>query len=119
MTGDKNYKQGEQPISALRYLLAKNEKFDRVLVQQFIKYIGVHPVGSLVKLSNETLAIVTQGNRRDPLKPKVVAFYSIKYNHTMTSKKHCLLKEDISIVASVRPEDYKINLSKMIREVIG
>jgi len=119
MTGDKHHKQGEQPINALRYLLAKNDKFDRVLVQQFIKFIGVHPVGSLVKLSNETLAIITEGNRNDPLKPKVVAFYNTKYNRSMTSKKHCLVKESISILASIRAEDYKINISRIIREVIG
>ncbi len=119
MTGDKYYKQGEQPINALRYLLAKNEKFDRVLVQQFIKFIGVHPVGSLVKLSNDLLAIVTQGNRRDPLKPKVTAFYNTKHSRNITSKEICLIKEPISIIASARAEDYKINLSKVIREIIG
>ena len=37
----------------IKYSLTNNKKFDRGLVQQFIKYLGIHPVGSLVKLSDE------------------------------------------------------------------
>jgi len=119
MTGNKRYKQGEQPINALRYLISKSEQFDRSLVQQFIKYIGVHPVGSLVKLSNETLAVITKGNRDNPLNPKVIAFYNIKLDRKTTSVEHILDKEALSISAAAKPEDYKINISKMIREIIA
>ncbi|XPF94038.1 HD-GYP domain-containing protein [Colwellia sp. RE-S-Sl-9] len=119
MTGNKHHKQGEQPINALRYLMSKNEQFDRTLVQQFIKYIGVHPVGSVVKLSNETLAVIIKGNREAPLEPTVIAFYSTKYERSITSKEYFLDKEAITISAAAKPEDYKINISKVIREVIG
>lgn len=119
MTGNKHHKQGEQPINALRYLISKSEQFDRSLVQQFIKYIGVHPVGSLVKLSNETLAIITKGNRENPLNPTVIAFYNIKLDKKTTSVEHVLDKEALTISAAAKPEDYKINISKMIREIIA
>lgn len=119
MTGNKHHKQGEQPINALRYLMSKNEKFDRTLVQQFIKYIGVHPAGSVVKLSNDTLAVITEGNRDEPLKPTAIAFYNTKHERNMNSKEHILHKEALTITAAVRPEDYKINISKIIREVIA
>lgn len=119
MTGNKHHKRGEQPINALRYLISKNEEFDRTLVQQFIKYIGVHPVGSVVKLSNETLAVIIKGNREAPLEPTVIAFYSTKYERSITSKEYFLDKEAITISAAAKPEDYKINISKVIREVIG
>ncbi|WP_077338213.1 HD-GYP domain-containing protein [Pseudocolwellia agarivorans] len=119
MTGSKYYKQGVQPINALRYLMSKNEQFDRVLVQQFIKYMGVHPVGSVVKLSNETLAVIVKGNRKSPLQPSVIAFYNTKHKRNMTSKEYFLENESLSIQASAKAEDYKINISKVIREVIG
>ena len=119
MTGNKGYRKAEQPINALRYLLTNKEKFDRSLVQQFIKYIGVHPVGSVVKLSNETLAVVTQGNREDPLNPVAIAFYNIKNQRNITSREHFLDKEALTISAAARPEDYKINIAKVIREIIG
>lgn len=119
MTANKHYKKGEQPINALRYLISKNELFDRSLVQQFIKYIGVHPVGSLVKLSNETLAIVTEGNRNDPLNPTAIAFYNTKLDKNITSKKHILDEEALTISTAARPEDYQINIGKVIREIIA
>ncbi len=119
MTGDRTYKKGDQPINVLRYLMANNKKFDRVLVQQFIKYIGVHPVGSLVKLSDEKLAIVVHGNRDEPVKPKIKVFYTLKHQRYITSKECDLSKVDTKILACVRPEDYRINLPKIIRDVIG
>lgn len=119
MTGDKHHKKGEQPINALRYLISKSDQFDRSLVQQFIKYIGVHPVGSVVKLSNETLAVITKGNRENPLNPTVISFYNTRSEKRMTSTEHILDKEVLTISAAARPEDYNINISKMIREIIA
>jgi HD-GYP domain-containing protein (c-di-GMP phosphodiesterase class II) len=119
MTADRTYKKGDQPINVLRYLMANNKKFDRALVQQFIKYLGVHPVGSLVKLSDEKLAIVVHGNRNEPVKPKIKIFYNIKHQRYITSKECDLAKVDTKILASVRPEDYDVNLPKVIRQIIG
>ncbi|MEW6982256.1 HD-GYP domain-containing protein [Colwelliaceae bacterium 6471] len=119
MTGDKPYKAGEQPVNAFRYLMAKNNLFDRALVQQFIKYLGIHPVGSLVKLSDEKLAIVIKGNRDDPMKPLVKVFYNLKHTRYITSVNCDLAKDEkTTIVSPVRPDDYKINIARMIREII-
>jgi len=119
MTGDKIHKKGVQPIIALRHLLGKSEKFDQELVQKFIKYVGVHPVGSLIELSNEKLAVVVEGNRAEPLKPKVQIFYSLKLQQYINPK-HCdLVSEPASIVASIRAEDHNINSSKVIRDIIS
>ncbi len=117
MTADKAYKKGVQPMVAMRYLLSNKEKFDAELVQQFIKFLGVHPVGSLVELSNQKLAIVTEGNRDNPLKPTIKIIYSKKLNALVTPK-HCELKtSDINIVAPVRGDDFQINLPKLIRQL--
>jgi len=118
MTGDKSHKQGELPQSVMRYLLKEKNKFDPELVQQFIKYLGIHPVGSLVKLSNEKLAVVIEGNRTNPLKPIVKVIYSLKLNHYTKPKNHDLTEEDFGIVTSVHPDDYQINLNKVIREIV-
>jgi len=119
MTGHKYYKQGIEPISALRYLITHNQKFDRTLVQQFIRYIGVHPVGSVVKLSNNKLAVITQGNRSKPLQPTAMVFYDTKHERSTTFKEYCLAKENIQISAAVKPEDYNINLSQVIKSLVA
>ena len=117
-TGDKPHKQGEQPLVALRYLMSKKHLFDQELVQKFIKYLGVHPVGTIVKLNNDRLAIVMQGNRTNPIKPIVKIFYNLTHNRYITAVNCDLNVEDCKIVAAVLPQDYNINLNKIIREVI-
>jgi len=118
MTGDRPYKKGEHPLKIFRFLLSKKEKFDQSLVQQFIKYMGVHPVGSLVKMSNEKLAIVIEGNRTEPLKPKVKVVYNLKSERMLNGTDFDLRHEDVSIEGLVNPEDYGINLAKVIRDLV-
>ena len=119
MTGDKMHKKGVQPIIALRHLLGKSEQFDQELVQKFIKYVGVHPVGSLIELSNEKLAVVVEGNRAEPLKPKVKIFYSLKLQQYINPKSCDLVSDPASIVSSIRADDHNINSSKVIRDIIS
>lgn len=117
ITGDKSYKKGIPPIAAMRHLMSEKDKLDQNLVQQFIKFAGVYPVGSLVKLSNDKLAIITECNRDDPLKPILKVIYSTKLNSLITPKTYNLVNEEFTIASAVREEDYKLNLSKIIRDM--
>jgi len=119
MTADKVYKQSQQPIGALRFLLGQKEKFDQSLVQQFIKYLGVHPVGSLVQLSDDKLAVIVEGNRSEPLKPKVKVFYSLKLQQYVKAKDCDLANSPLTIITSVRAEDFNINSAKVIRDIVS
>ena len=118
MTGDKTYQKSQQPINALRYLLGNKDKFDQNLVQQFIKYLGVHPVGSLVQLSDDKLAVIVEGNRSEPLKPKVKIFYSLKLQQYVKATDCDLTTSLVTIIASVRAEDFNINSAKVIRDTV-
>ena len=119
ITGDKPYRKGELPQVAFRYLLKNTTKFDIELVQQFIKFLGIHPVGSLVKLSNEKLGLVIATNRINPLKPKIKVIYNLATNRYIKAVELDLQDESIRIIAAVQARDYEINLSKMIKEIIS
>lgn len=121
MTADRCYRKGMPPNQALKILLKCSEtELDRALVTKFIKYIGVHPVGSLVKLDSEKISLVTEHNEDAPLSPKVKTFFSLRSNHFVAPKdvnladKHCREK----IAAAVRAEDLKINYKKFFAEQI-
>ncbi|TMP00926.1 phosphodiesterase [Pseudoalteromonas sp. S3260] len=118
LTADRPHQEGDEPINALRYLLANKQLFDAELVQLFIKCLGVHPVGTIVKLTNERLALVLEGNHSNPIKPKVKLFYNAKHNHHVTAKDIdlSLNNNEIKIQASVKPADYKINLPRLLKE---
>ena len=118
MTADRPGQEGDEPINVLRYLLANKKMFDSELVQHFIKCLGVHPVGTIVKLTNERLALVLEGNNNNPIKPKVKLFYNAKHNHHITPKDIDLSdkSQELKILASVKPLDYQINLSRLLKE---
>lgn len=119
MTGDRSYKKGVEPIKALRYLMSNNELFDQELVQKFIKYLGVHPVGSLVNLNNDKIAVVLEGNRKEPLKPLVKVFYSIKLKHYITPKTIDLRENTAIISGSIKPEEHDINMTKLLKDILN
>ncbi|MFC3033186.1 HD-GYP domain-containing protein [Pseudoalteromonas fenneropenaei] len=118
ITADRPHAQGNEPVHALRYLLTSKDLFDTELVQRFIKCMGVHPVGTIVKLTNERLALVLEGNRLHPTSPKVRVFYNTKHSHHITAKELDLSsnEHDIKIVAAVKPLDYQINLSRLLKD---
>ncbi|ESP93624.1 HD-GYP domain-containing protein [Pseudoalteromonas luteoviolacea] len=106
-----------EPVHALRFLLSNKSQFDAVLVQKFIKCIGIHPVGTIVKLTNERLGLVMAGNDILPTSPVVRVFYNVKHMHQVTLKDLDLsARDDVKIVANVKPLDYQINLSRLLQE---
>jgi putative nucleotidyltransferase with HDIG domain len=77
ITADRCYKVGMSSKKALQILMQDApEKYDEGLVKQFVQCIGIFPVGSLVKLNNEKIAMVLKQNPVHATKPQV--FYSIR-----------------------------------------
>ncbi|MBL0520046.1 HD-GYP domain-containing protein [Aeromonas enteropelogenes] len=114
ITADRVYKTGMQPTQAFRILLKGiNQHFDAELVTKFIKCMGVYPVGTLVMLSNQRLAIVMQRNEQQPLKPVVKVIYHATQRHYLEVQWLDLAKSNVqeSIESTVDPKEYGINLA--------
>ena len=120
LTADRCYKAGMPSQRAFQILISESpHKLDKGLVQQFIKCMGVYPVGSLVLLSNDKLAMVLAQND-SPLTPKVKQFYSTKGGHYITPKDVDLEADTrITIVKAVRASDYKINFNEFFNQSIA
>lgn len=58
MTTDRNYAKGMLPALAFKTLMNSDKQFDRLMVQRFIKCVGLMPVGSFVRLSSNKLGFV-------------------------------------------------------------
>ena len=71
MTSDRIYHGRSEPTAVLKRLLEWSDvQLDRDLVQQFIRTLGIYPVGSLVRLASGHLAVVSdQGENL--LRPRV------------------------------------------------
>jgi putative nucleotidyltransferase with HDIG domain len=63
------------PHEALSLIFAQTRsKFDASMLNAFIRMMGVYPPGSVVQLTDNRMALVTQVNSMRPLKPRVLLF---------------------------------------------
>lgn len=120
LTANRVYKEGfthNKAFSILREL-AKNNHLDATLVDQFIKCIGVYPIGSLVQLESKKVAIVEQRNDNSPIQPKVRSFYNVKLNKYTETQDIDLTDSNDSIVKSVRAEEFDLDMNTIINMLL-
>lgn len=78
VTSDRPYKAGWNPAMAMRQMASWEGHFDRTIFYAFVKAVGIYPVGSVVRLASERVAVVTEPGDHSLLQPKVCVFYSLK-----------------------------------------
>jgi len=72
ITSDRMYAGGLSAEDALKRMYEWRERdFHPQLVEEFIKCMGIFPIGSLVELNNGSIGVVITVNRARRLKPKV------------------------------------------------
>ena len=120
LTADRCYKEGFPHVKAFAILreLAQQNHLDVTLVDQFIKCAGVFPVGSLVKLKSNKVAIVEERNADDPTRPKIKSFYSVKTNTYLNTQKIDLQKSEDSIVKGIRAKDFNLDMNKIVEMLL-
>ena len=78
--------------------------------------MGVHPIGTLVKLQSGRLAIVVERNEQAPLQPKVKVIYSTTGQHHLEVKVLDLARASANetIECAVDPKAYGIDLARYL-----
>lgn len=76
MTKKRTYRQGKAGVSVIKELiLMKDKRFDGAVLRTFLGVMSVFPVGTIVKLSNATFALVVRPNVGNPLQPIVKVMF--------------------------------------------
>ena len=80
ITSNRPYKQGWCPADSLRRMAAwRGAHLDAQLFAAFVKCLGIYPLGTLVRLQSERLAVVVGQTPGKPLtQPTVRVFFSIR-----------------------------------------
>lgn len=91
ISADRCYRKGEEPTIVLRKLLEWSKfHFNERLVHQFIRCVGIYPVGTLVRLESGRLGIVLEPGEKGPLYPTVRVVYD-------TNKRQFITPRDIDL----------------------
>lgn len=76
ITSDRVYHKGVTPYEALRKIFEWSEyHFNRKIVEGFVRCLGIYPVGTLIRLNNDRLAVVKKITHNNILAPEVVVVY--------------------------------------------
>lgn len=79
ITADRCYHKGISPSEALRKMYEWSKfHFDPGLTREFMKCVGIYPVGTLVLLESGKLGVVVEPHETSLLTPKVNVFYNTK-----------------------------------------
>ena len=85
ITSERCYRRKVSPTVVLRKLFEWSKfHFNSELVQQFIRCVGIYPVGSLVRLESGFLAVVIDHRENDLLHPTVRIMYDTKTGKHIT-----------------------------------
>ena len=120
ITADRCYKPGMPSQKALQILLKDSpKKFDRELVERFIKCVGIYPVGSLVLMSNEHVAMVVRQREDNPLKPVVKVFYSVRSGHYIPPRDVDIGTSQYDIEKAITPAEFGLDFNRFFNEKIA
>jgi HD-GYP domain-containing protein (c-di-GMP phosphodiesterase class II) len=79
ITADRCYHKGMPAAEALRKMYEWSKfHFNPVLTQEFMRCVGIYPVGTLVLLESGRLGVVVEPHETSLLTPKVNVFFSTK-----------------------------------------
>ena len=111
VTSIRPYKRPWDPAMAMREMARWDGHFDNRVFNAFVKSVGIYPVGSLVRLTSDRLAVIVEPGVESLLKPKVRAFYSIRSREKILPQVIDLAAPDCreSIVSPENPEQWGLS----------
>jgi len=121
VTSKRAYQNDISPYQALNCIYSdRNGAFDEELVQQFLKHMGIYPIGCTIELSTGEVGVVTSINEKRHLTPTLLLVLD---NQKQPLKQHKYLnlasecwgndKNRSRIEKVVNPEEYNLDTSQI------
>jgi len=105
ISSDRVYHKGLPPTISLKKILEwSDHHFNPILVQKFIRSVGIYPSGTLVRLNSGRLGVIIQQKEENLLEPLVRVFYNSRQNYYIQPELIDLSKSHDRVVSC---EDYE------------
>lgn len=109
ISSNRPYKSAWTPFESLRQMASWGKgHLDLDIFRAFVQSIGVYPVGSIVKLKSNRLAIVTEQNINELRNPVLKAFYSTQLHERIEPRFIQLGKGQEEILSVEDPETWNL-----------
>lgn len=110
VTSDRPYKKGWPPAQALHRMAQWcGSHLDKAIFEQFVQTVGIYPIGSLVRLSTEQLAVVIDATSQNLLSPLVRVFYCITSGQHLAPTEMDLQQGEVRIISREDPQDWQLD----------
>lgn len=114
LTSKRAYKNAMAPSKALGILYAmRDTDFKAELVDKLVKCLGVYPVGSLVRLSDGTIAIVCEATH-DPMLPRVLRCLKADGTRTFQAYLDLTVSRNLQITETLDPHEVGIDPEEIL-----
>ncbi|MFN3964845.1 HD-GYP domain-containing protein [Silanimonas lenta] len=78
ITSNRPYKRAWGPAESLQRMISWKGHFDERVLKAFIRSVGIYPVGALVRLESDRLAVVLEQGEGSLLTPRVRVFFNAR-----------------------------------------
>lgn len=93
LTSERAHRPAWTPVQAMAAMAAARGQFDRTLLAAFIKLVGVYPVGTMVRLASQRLALVIESRPEAPRQPLLQPFFSLRTGSRTQEDRVDLMRE--------------------------
>jgi putative nucleotidyltransferase with HDIG domain len=106
ITSARPYKKPWGPAHSLKEMASWKGHFDGHMFQAFVRTVGIYPVGALVRLASDRLAVVVEQNEGTLLTPKVTLVLDCRQRQRLTPACIDLATGEDRIVRIERAQDW-------------